>query len=177
MREDEILLLEEPLFCCLLPLTLRLTGQGCATATCGELKSAHVRCRVQSRSKIARGLFAVTLLIQVTGTFRGQRVRGAHCVTLKLPCADRGTEITCAIVPRSLRSACVCHADGTECEACLLVQICVVSPCPEEARTCTDDKLRRIKRVLRAPAKPSHCPACEEIRRACPPLPPKQCDP
>lgn len=180
MEDDGLLLFDEPLFCCLLPFEIRLTGPGCDTPSCGDLKNVRVACRAQRRTKIKPGLFAVTILVQVFGTFQRRRVRGARCFTLKLPCADKGTQIVCRLVPRSLRSVCASHSDGTECEASLVVQVCVVAPCPSEHHDWDDGdhctKKGARKRVLRPRSKRAHCPECEEIRRVCPPRPPRPCD-
>lgn len=174
MDEDELLLIEEPLFCCLLPLALRLSGPGCDKPACGDLKNARVHCRVLRRERLKLGLFAVTLTVHVSGTFRGRRVRGVRGVTLKLPHADKETRVECRIVAGSTATACICQQDGTDCEACLTVLVCVLSPCPDELTAC-HRKRCKVRRIVRTPSRSFDCPACAELKHACPPFLPKPC--
>jgi hypothetical protein len=174
MHDDDLLILEEPLFCCLLPLSLRLSGAGCDRPACGELHQARLSCRVLKRDEIKRELFAVTLAIHLTGTFRGRRVQGFRCVTLQLPFAGPREKIDCRILPGTLTSACLCHEDATECEVCLTVQVCVVDPCPDEQWQ-RGRKRTKAKRVLKVPPGRKECPECAEILQSCPPLPPHSC--
>lgn len=171
MHED-LTVIEEPLFCCNLPLTVRLTGRSrCRDGTCGELRNLRVSCRILERRKRQDGLFEVRVALTVAGSFKGARLKGARILTLCLPFAGEKTQLACRPVPGRTKSFCFCANERVECEVCLQVQVCVVVPCPAEDDECGSP--RKVKRIVRFPT--GDCPLCKVLKEKCPPPPPAPC--